>query len=107
MATDSERIAALEQFARDMAEHYWRFQGRMNALETITVLGTLNFAKMQPQPFQFIQDYVEAMRQTSKSLVPDVDDPSKADRLIAETRDGIDEFLAQLLQAASQLKGAP
>jgi 16S rRNA U1498 N3-methylase RsmE len=104
---DDERIAALEQFARDVAEHSWRFQGRLNALELAVTIGTLNFAKSQPNPFQWVQDYVEAMRQSSKALVPDIDDPTKRDRLVSETRDGIDELLTLLIQQAGSLKGAP
>jgi DNA repair exonuclease SbcCD ATPase subunit len=94
-------LAALEQFA----DHYRRFQGRLNALELTVTLGTLNFAKLQADPFEWVQDYVEATRQSSKALFPDVDDSSKSDRLSAETRDGIDELLAQLLQHAAQLRG--
>ncbi|WP_315758912.1 hypothetical protein [Bradyrhizobium sp. SZCCHNRI2007] len=105
--TDAERIANLERFAHDMADRFWRFQGRLNALELTVTSGTLNFAKIQENPFQFVQEYVEAMRQTTKSLLADVDDPGKADRLTSETRDAMDELLAQLLQSSGQLKGAP
>ncbi len=69
------------------------------------MLGTLNLAKTQPDPFQWVQDYVEAMRQTSKGLLPDVDDPGKGDRLMKETRDALDELLSQLIQHAGTLKG--
>jgi hypothetical protein len=106
MATETERLSVLEHFARDMSEHYWRFQGRLNALEICMTIGTLNFAKMQVDPFKFVQDYVEALRQTSKQLMPDVQDSTKADRLTAETKDSIDELLAQLLQQAGPLRRA-
>jgi (p)ppGpp synthase/HD superfamily hydrolase len=105
--TETERIAKLEQFARETTDHYWRFQGRLNAHELVLTVGTLNFAKMQREPFKFIQDYVAAMRSTSSNLVPEVDDATKADRLISETKNAIDDFLAELLRSAGQLKGAP
>jgi hypothetical protein len=107
MPTDSERIAELEKYAHQMANHYWRFQGRINAMELVATLATINFAKTQPDPFQFIQDYVESMRQTSSSLLPEVDDPNNADRLVSETKNAVDDFLAQLIQVSGQLKGGP
>jgi gamma-glutamyltranspeptidase len=105
--TPEERIANLENTMQQMADHYWRFQGRINALELIATLATLDFAKLQPNPFQYVQEYVEAMRQTTKGLTPDVDDPSKAPRLASETRHAIDDYLQQLVGNAGQLKGAP
>ena len=101
------KIAALEQNAREMADHYWRFQGRLNALEITATLGVMNFAKLQPNPFQWVQDYVEAMRVMSRSLIPDTDDPGKRDRVLSETTNAIDEFLEQLVRNAGQLPGAP
>jgi hypothetical protein len=74
-------LAELEKYSHQMANHYWRFQGRINAMELVATLATINFAKTQPDPFQFVQDYVESMRQTSSSLLPEVDDPNNADRL--------------------------
>jgi hypothetical protein len=105
--TDADRLAALERNAAEMANHYWRFQGRINALELIATLATLDFAKLQPNPFEYIQAYVEAMRQTTKGLTPDVDDQGKGARLISETRHAIDDHLQQILMHAGQLKGAP
>lgn len=105
--TDAERLTALETFAHQMSDHYWRFQGRINALELTAMLATLDFAKMQPEPFQFIQQYVAAMRVTSSRLLPDTDDPAKGGRVKSETVNAIDDFLADLLRHAGQLKGAP
>jgi hypothetical protein len=105
--TPEQRLKNLETAMHQMSDHYWRFQGRINALELIATLATLDFAKTQPNPFQFIQDYIAAMRVTSSKLTPDVDDPTKGDRLRFETKDSIDHFLAELLQHAGQLKGAP
>jgi len=105
--TPEDRITNLEDAMHQMADHYWRFQGRINALELIAMLATLDFAKSQPNPFEFIQAYVEAMRQTTKGLIPDVDDATKAPRLASETRHAIDDFLQQLISNAGQLKGAP
>jgi hypothetical protein len=67
----------------------------------------MNFAKLQSKPFQWIQDYLEAMRQTSKGLIPLTDDPSKDDRLLVETKTAVDEFLEQLVMQAGRLPGAP
>ena len=106
MTTD-ERLASLEKTMQEAADHNWRTQGRLNALELVATAGTLNFAKLQHNPFQWIQDYIESMRQASKTMVPDVNEQSKGDRLLRETRDAIDEILQQLVQQAGQLKGAP
>ena len=105
--SDTDRITKLEQAMTAMTNHYWRFQGRINALETIAVQATLDFSKMQPEPFKFVQAYVAAMRVTSSHLLPDTDDPAKAERVISETKNAIDDFLADLLRHAGQLKGAP
>jgi hypothetical protein len=105
--TLEERIANLENAMHQMADHYWRFQGRINALELIATLATMDFAKLQPNPFQCIQENVEAMRQVAKGLTPDVDDLSKGPRLASETRHAIDDYLQQLVANAGQLKGAP
>ena len=66
----------------------------------------MNFAKLQPYPLSFIQDYVESMRQTSKSLLADVDNPAAGDRLKSEGVNAIDRYLGQLLEHAGQFKGA-
>jgi len=102
--TDSERIAELEQAMHAMTGHYWRFQGRLAALELITTLGTLNFAKTQPDPFGFIQSYVGSMTETKKKLSPEMYDQAMAPRLVAETVHAIDDLLADLLQHAGQFK---
>jgi hypothetical protein len=107
MADDNVRLTELEAAVRQTAEHYWRFQGRINALELLSMLGVLNLAKTQPNPFQWIQDYVEAMRVTTRTLTPDVDDRSKGDRAVAETKSALEELLEQLIAQAGQLKGAP
>ena len=104
---DDKRVSELERAMKEMAEHYWRFQGRINALEIVSSLAVFNLAKTQPNPFQWVQDYVEAMRITSRGLIPDVDDQNKGARLKQETRTAIDEFLEQLVRQAGQLKGAP
>jgi hypothetical protein len=105
--TPEERIANLENAMQQMGDHYWRFQGRINALELIATLAVLDFAKLQQNPFQYVQAYAEAMRQTTKTLIPDVDDQSKANRVVSEMRNAIDDHLHQVIANAGQLKGAP
>ena len=107
MADDDKRLAELEYVMRQMTEHFWRFQGRINALELLATLDVFNMAKMQPNPFQWLQDYVEAMRVTLSSLTPDVGDPAKGERLLVETRTSLEEFLERLVSRAGELKGAP
>ena len=107
MADDDKKVAELEYVMRQMTEHFWRFQGRINALELLATLDVFNMAKMQPNPFQWLQDYVEAMRVTLRSLTPDDDDPAKGERLLVETRTSLEEFLERLVSRAGELKGAP
>jgi hypothetical protein len=100
-------ITELVHHNRAIYDQLWRLQGRLNALELIATLATLDFAKLQLKPFEYVQAYVEAMRQTTKGLTPDVDDQSNAPRLVSETRHAIDDYLQQLITNAGQLKGAP
>lgn len=92
---------------KEIADQFWRLQGRVNALEVLMVLEVLNFSKLQPNPFQWIQEYLEAVRLTGKGMIPDVDDPAKAPRLLRETKTALDEFLESLVRGAGTLKGAP
>ncbi len=101
------RIVALEQSARENDERYWKILGRLNALELIAIDGILDIANTQANPFQWIQAYVRAMRQTSSTLTPDTTDPEKYARSLSETRDAIDNFLTQLIQHSRQLPGSP
>ncbi|WP_179879920.1 hypothetical protein [Bradyrhizobium ottawaense] len=105
--TPEERIAELEKAMHKMADHYWRFQGRLNALELAALVGVHNLAKTQANPFEWVQAYVEAMRQTGRTLIPDVDSQSDGARLLKETKNGIDEFLEQVVAHAGNLPGAP
>ena len=108
MADEDKRLAELEYVMRQMTDHFWRFQGRINALELVSTLEVFNMAKMQPNPFQWLQDYVEAMRVTLRSIKkPDVDDPAEGERLLVETRTSLEEFLERLVSRAGELKGAP
>ena len=107
MADNDKRVAELEYVMRQMTEHFWRFQGRINALELLATLDVFNMAKMQPNPFQWLQDYVEAMRVTLRSLKSDVDDPAEGERLLVETQTSLEEFLERLVSRAGELKGAP
>jgi hypothetical protein len=50
---------------------------------------------------------VKSMETTRKSLIPDVDDQPKGERLREETVIAIDEFLETLLGQSDRLKGAP
>lgn len=101
VSTDIERV--LRQVSNDL----WALQGRINALQLVAMLSVLDHAKTQPHPFQWIQDYLAAMRVTMRGLTADVEDPSKGDRTVREMRGALEEFLAELLSHAGQLKGAP
>lgn len=103
--TPEERI--VEKAMHQMADRYWRFQGRFNALELAALAGVHNLAKTQPNPFEWVQAYVAAMRQTARTLIPDVDNQSDGARLLKETKIGIDEFLEQVVAHAGNLPGAP
>jgi hypothetical protein len=86
---------------------FWRLQGRINAIELILLSEVFNLAKTQPNPFQWVQDYLAAMRQTAQTLTPDVMGPEQGERLKRETRAALEEFLEQMVRHAGQLKGAP
>jgi hypothetical protein len=106
--TDTEqRIADLEIIAKHIVSQLWRLQGRMNAMEMVATLAVFNIAQTQPNPFHWVQAYVETMRKSTRSLVPEVDDQSKAERLLVETRTALEEFLTQVVREAGQLKGSP
>lgn len=92
---------------RKLEEQYWRIQGRLNAVEWILTSEIFNMAKMQPNPFGWIQAFVEAGRQTSQGLKPDLMPEGEAVRLVDETRRAYDEFLEQIVLHAGQLPGAP
>ena len=82
--------------------------GKNQCAELVSTLEVFNMAKMQPNPFQWLQDYVEAMRVTLRSIKkPDVDDPAEGERLLVETRTSLEEFLERLVSRAGELKGAP
>ncbi|WP_315729137.1 hypothetical protein [Bradyrhizobium sp. SZCCHNS2015] len=105
--TTEERLQNLEAAVGQMVERYWRFQGWMNALEMVVCADVMNLAKMQPRPFEWIQAYLAAMRQSASTLTPDVDNQAKGARLTRETRHALDEFLSGLVEQAGQLPGAP
>ena len=69
--------------------------------------GVLNLAQTQPNPFQWVQQYLGAARQSAATLMPDVMSPEDAARIGLETRAALDDFLADLITRAGQLKGAP
>jgi len=107
MNDHEQRIAELEKAMHQMAGHYWRLSGRICALELIASLAVFDRANLEPNPFQWVQDYAKNLGAATKKLVPDVDDPSKGERLKKETTDALEEFLEQLLSRAGILKGAP
>jgi len=107
MMDQEDRIANLEQAMHQMAANYWRIQGRINALEIIAGQAILDYANLANNPFEWIQTYVKSMETTRKSLIPDVDDQPKGERLREETVIAIDEFLETLLGQSDRLKGAP
>jgi hypothetical protein len=107
MSDLEKRIQNLENAMTQMADHYWRFQGRINALELFAHQAVFDRANMTDNPFAWVQQYVANMQQTLKGLIPETDDPSKADRLTQEVRRASEDFLEQLLMQARNLKGAP
>jgi hypothetical protein len=101
------RIVALEQSARENDDRYWKILGQLNALELIAMVGILDMSNTQENPFQWIQAYVRAMRQTTSTLTLDTTDPEKHARSLSETKDAIDNFLRQLIQHSRQVPGSP
>jgi hypothetical protein len=94
------RVAELERATHAMAAHYWRFQGRINAVEMLlTLMLAMEAQERVGQPF--ITQFVANARAALDRLMPDVDDPAKADQLRAETRTAAEEFLEQLLLTTS------
>lgn len=88
-------------------DQFWRIQGHLNAIELILQLGVLNLAQTQQNPFMWVQQYLEAVRQSGATLMPDVMEPSEAKRLKVETKAALDDFLSDLIGRAGGLKGAP
>jgi hypothetical protein len=107
MSSIEERLNELEKATRQTTDNYWRIQGYLNALELVVLSDLYNFAKTQPHPFQWVQDFVEGMRQSSGSLIPDVDNGGEGNRLLKETKFALDGFLEQVVRHAGQLPGAP
>ena len=97
MPTDTERLSALENAVQHLSDSIWRLQGRINALETVALTSIMDRAKIDANPPQWIQTYVANMKITLATLLPDVEDQSKANRLLSETRLALEEALEQLL----------
>lgn len=101
------RIVALEQSARENDERYLKLLGQLNALELIAMVGILDIANAQANPFQWIQAYVRDMRQTSSTLTSETANSENHARSLSETKDAIDNFLTQLIQQSRQVPGSP
>lgn len=86
-------------------DDWYRLQGHLNAIEIILLSDIYNFAKTQRDPFQWIQAFIEAIRQTSKTLIPDAMDEEAGAKLKRETRASLDAFLESLVRHAGPLKG--
>ena len=84
-----QRIKNLENAMQQMFDHYWRFQGRIHALEVLATLAVFDRASLDANPFEWVQNYVRVVETKQ------------------ETKIAIDEFLEQLVRMASALKGAP
>lgn len=102
-----QRIENLEQAVLRMVADYWRFQGRINVLEAIATQAIFDRANLEANPFQWVQDYIRSIEVTKNALIPDVDDPSKGERLKKETVIALDEFLEGLVEKSGSLRGAP
>ncbi|MDH6259033.1 hypothetical protein [Bradyrhizobium sp. BR13661] len=88
-------------------DQFWRIQGRLNAIELLLMSEIFNMARLQPDPFPWMQRFIEATRFTSRGLAPDIMPDNEAARLTRETRDAVDEFLEQVVVHAGHLPGAP
>ena len=76
-------------------------------MEIIASLAVFNTAQTQPDPFHWLQAFVEIMRNSMRGLGPKVDDQSKTKRLVLKTKTALEEFLEQVVREAGQLKGVP
>src|SRR6185437_9926090 len=95
MTNEEQRIVELRKTMHQMVDHY------IKSLEILINQVALNRAN--PSPLQWVQAYLEDMRTTLKTLIPD---QTKERRPQVETRVAIEELEGLLLQA-DQLKKAP
>lgn len=79
---------------------YWGLQGRANAAEMMMVSMILTVASVQPDPFGWVQAYVEGMRRTLDASKMDAMESDKAKRLRSETKFYMDDMLAQIIANA-------
>ncbi|MBN9452940.1 MAG: hypothetical protein J0I42_13410 [Bosea sp.] len=87
-----------------MEKAFDSLQGRIAAMEFVSTQLLLTLAEAQPEPFEFMQQFTNAVRESSRNAKSEEPGHASGQQAVDDMQDALDVYLAQLIANAGQLR---